>query len=123
MRSGRVQQRDVRGQFQRFAQLVGGHDDGAAFGQRFAQQALQHGDGAVVERGEGLVEQQHGRLVQERAGHRQALPHAARELAHQAVLHALEAGALQPFHGRFPRIGQAVEPAEEPQVLEGGSSS
>src|ERR1039457_4755140 len=54
-----VEQRDVRGQFQGLTQLVGGHDDGLAVGQRLAQQTLQHGDGAVVERGEGFVEQQH----------------------------------------------------------------
>src|ERR1017187_3692849 len=36
-----VEQRDVRGQFQGLAQLVGGHDDGLAVGQRLAQQTLQ----------------------------------------------------------------------------------
>ena len=79
---------------------------------------LQDGDGAVVERGERLVEQQHRRLVQERAGHRQALAHAARELAHQAVADAIEAGAFQPFERRPPRVGQAVERREELQVFE-----
>src|ERR1039458_7802096 len=53
-----------------------------SLGQGFAQEALEDGDGAVVERGEWLVEQQHGRLMQERAGHGQAFPHAAGELAH-----------------------------------------
>ena len=53
--------------------------------QELPEQVLQHGDGAVVERGEGFVEQQQGRIMQERAGHRQPLAHAARELAHQAV--------------------------------------
>src|ERR1017187_5799166 len=61
------EQRDVRGQFQSLPQLVGGHDDGLAVGQRLAQQALQHGNGAVVERGEGFVEQQHFGPVQEGA--------------------------------------------------------
>jgi hypothetical protein len=84
---------------------------------------LQHGDGAVVERGERLVEQQHGRLMQEGAGHRQALPHAAGELAHQAVFDAFEAGALQPFHGGLVGIGQIVEPPEQAQIFEADSSS
>ena len=83
-----------------------------------AQQALQDRDGAVVERRERLIEQQHAGIVQEGAGHRQALAHAARKLAHQAVANALQAGALQPFERRSPRVGQAVELAEERQVFE-----
>ena len=113
-----VQQGDVRGQFERFPQLVGGHDDSFAGGQGLAQEALQDGDGAVVKRREGLVEQHHGRLVEKRAGHRQALPHAAREFAHQAVTDAFQTGAFQPFVGRFLGVRKAVELAEENQVFE-----
>src|SRR5262249_40184456 len=46
--------------------------------------------------------------------------HAAGELADQAVLDALEAGALQPFEGRAARVGETVEPRVEGQVFEGG---
>src|SRR5664279_479931 len=113
-----VEQRDVRGQFQGLTQLVGGHDDSLAVGQRLAKQALQHGDGAVVERGEGFVEQQHFGPVEEGAGDCQALPHAAREFADQAVLDAIEAGALQPVQGGLLRIRDAVELAEQHQILQ-----
>src|ERR1035438_3955427 len=80
-----VEQRDVRGQFEGLAQLVGGHDDGLAVGQRLAKEALQHGDGAVVERGEGFVEKEHLGAMQEGAGDGEALPHAAREFADQSA--------------------------------------
>jgi hypothetical protein len=43
-----------------------------------------------VERAEGLVEQQHLRLVRERTRDRDALLLSARELARQAVVHAFE---------------------------------
>src|ERR1017187_1641219 len=113
-----VEQRDVRGQFEGLPQLVGGHDDGLAVGQRLAQQALQHGDGAVVERGEGFVEQQHFGSMEEGAGYGQALPHAAREFADQSILHAIEAGALQPVQGGLFWIRNTVELAEQGQILQ-----
>src|ERR1019366_10521306 len=92
---------------------------GLAVGQRLAQQTLQYGDGTVVERGEGFVEQQHFGSMEEGAGHRQALPHAARELADQPVLYAIEAGALQPFQGGSLGIRDAIELAEQDQILQG----
>ena len=79
---------------------------------------LQHGDGAVVERGEGFVEQQHFGIVQERPADGQALAHAARKFADQAVADAAETDALQHFIGALARIGQAVEPAEQRQILD-----
>ena len=84
------------------------------------EQRLQHRDGAVVERGERLVEQQHFGIVQKGARHRQPLPHAARKFAHQAIADALEAGAFQQFVGPLAWVGQAVEAAEEHQILDGG---
>ena len=90
-------QGDVGGEFQGFRELVRGHDDGAPGVVRVGEQALQHRDGAVVERGEGLVEQQHFGIVQEGAGHGETLAHAAGKFANQAVADAIEAGALQPF--------------------------
>ena len=50
---------------------------------------------ARIERAEGLVEQQHGRLVRERARHRDALLLAAGELAGVALVVALERDELQ----------------------------
>jgi len=48
-----IDERDIGGKLERFAQLVRGQDDGAAFGQGRFQQILQDLDGAIVERGEG----------------------------------------------------------------------
>jgi hypothetical protein len=42
--------------------------------------ALEHHPGLRVDRRERLVEQQHGRIGRERAGQRDPLPHAARQL-------------------------------------------
>ncbi len=110
--------RDVRGKLQSLPQLVRGHDDGLALRQRLPQQLLQDGDGAVVEGGERLVQQQHGRVVQERAGHCEPLPHSSRELAHQAVAHALQAGSFQPLQRLGARVVQPVQLAEEREILE-----
>ena len=82
------------------------------------QQLLQDGDGAVVERGEGLVQQQQRRLVQEHAGHGEALAHAARELAHQAVADAVEADLAPAIRRRSGGGWLAHKAAEQPQVLE-----
>jgi hypothetical protein len=45
----------------------------------------------VVERAEGLVHQQHARVVGQRAGDRHALLHAARQLLGKVVLEAAQA--------------------------------
>ena len=79
---------------------------------------LEHGDGPVVERGERLVEQQHFGIVQKRPPDRQALAHAARKLAGQAVAHAGETHALQHFIGALARIGQAVQSPEQRQIFD-----
>ena len=115
-----IEQRHVGGEFQGLAELMGGHDDGLAFGQRLAKEALQHGDGAIVECGEGFIEQQYFGTVQEGSGYGEALAHAARELAHQAIADTFESRALQPFEGRLAGIRQSVEFTEEGQVFERG---
>ena len=69
-----------------------------------AELALDLADGAPelladlgVERAEGLVEQQHLRLVRQRARHRDALLLAAGELRRQALVHAFERDQLEQF--------------------------
>ena len=52
---------------------------------------------------------------------RETLPHSAGELAHKAVLDALETGALQPFESRAARVRELVQLPEEDQVFKGGS--
>src|SRR4051812_48729114 len=114
------EQRDVRGKLEGFPQLVGRHDNRLTSVQAFAQEALKDRDGLIVESGEGLIEEHDGRLVQKRAGNRETLPHAAGELADEAVLDALEAGALEPFESGATRVGEPVELAEKGEVLERG---
>ena len=69
-----------------------------------AEFALHGADGAPeffadlgVERAEGFVEQQHLRLVRQRARHGDALLLAAGELARQALVHAFERHELEQF--------------------------
>ena len=54
--------------------------------------------GHRVERAEGLVHQQHGRVVDQGAGDRHALLHAARELPRIFALEHLEADERQQVH-------------------------
>src|SRR5581483_6865784 len=84
------------------------------------EKRLQDSNGAVVERGKRLVENKQSRLMEEGAGDREALPHAAREFANQTIAHALEAGALQPLDGCLLRVFEPVQPGEEPQIFECG---
>ena len=87
--------------FQRFAQLMSGENDGPPACVRVREQRLQHGDRPVVERREGFIEQQHFRLVHERARYGQPLPHAARKFADQAIADAAESGSFEPLGGRL----------------------
>ena len=89
------------------------HDDGGAARERFASSSLQHGDGPVVERRERLVEKQHFGLVQEGAGDGEALPHAARELARQAVFHVRESDVFERFGGGRFGVSRPCKLAEE----------
>ena len=73
-----------------------------------------------VERAERLVEQQHARLVHERAGQRDALLLAARELARLALLETREADEVEDVDTR-PRTtlaAHAAAPQAEGDVLE-----
>ena len=109
----------MRGELKGFAELVRRHDDGAA-ARALRYERLQHGDGAVVERGERFVEQQDFRIVNECACDGQALAHASREFADQAITDAFESGALQPFQGFLFGVFQTVEFCEEDEIFGGG---
>src|ERR1700722_18189729 len=98
----------MRCELDRLTELVSRHDDGAAARLRVGNQRLQHGDRAVVERSEGLVEQQHFRFVNKCSRHSQALAHAARELAYQAVANTLEYRSVEPLMRTFRRLVEAV---------------
>ena len=82
-----------------------------------AELALHGADGAPqlfadlrVERAEGLIEQQHLRLVRQRARHRDALLLAAGELPGQALVHALERHELEQFLAARAPLGRLHAP-------------
>ena len=105
--------RDGFGSHQQRNRTESVHDDGFTGRQRLTQQSLEYRDGAVVKCGERLIEQHYFGVVQKGTGHRQTLPHTARELAHQSIADALQSSAFQPFIGRFAGVGQIVQLAEE----------
>ena len=97
-----VNQADVSGELEHFAQLVRGHQDGASPGAGVPEELLKDGDGSIVQSGERLVEQENGRPVQEGASQPQALAHAAGKLACRPIGNALKPGPLQPFQRGLP---------------------
>jgi hypothetical protein len=95
----------MRGELQSFAQLMRGHDDRPSPIAHVFNHCLQDGDGAVVQRGEGFIQEQHFRIVKKRPADRQTLAHASGKLAGQTVAHASEPHALQHFFGALTGIG------------------
>ena len=77
-------------------------------------------DAGAVEPGERLVGEQEARLVHQRARHRQPLQHAARVGARRAAGGVAQPDALEQRIGDRARVGHAVEPREEGQVLVAG---
>src|SRR5689334_22288064 len=112
-----IDERDIARQLERFAQLMRRHNNGASLPACFVQQSLKNSDSAIVESRERLIQQQQRRAVQKRASHGQPLPHTARKLAHQTILHPLETGPFQPLIRRLRGIRHSVESREEAQVF------
>jgi len=80
------------GEVDRLGEAVGDEHDRLARGRPDAQELVAHGHaGLLVERGEGLVHQQHRRVLHEAAGDRDPLLHAAGEFVRVAGAEALEA--------------------------------
>ena len=115
-----IDEDDVGGEFEGFAKLVGGHEDGAPLAEGVAEEALEERDGAIVERGEGFVQQQHLRVVEEGAGDGEALAHASGEFADEGVFDAVQAGAFEPVEGGVSGVIDAVEAGKEAEVFVGG---
>jgi hypothetical protein len=91
-----------------------------------AELALHAADGPAqlladlgVQRAEGLIEQQHLRLVRQRARHGDALLLAAGELRGQALVHAFERHELQQFLATLAPVGglHAAHPQRELDVV------
>ena len=85
-----INQHDVSRQFQRFAQLVRGHQYRLTVGDRIAKNGLQDRNGSIVKRSERLVQQQNLRIMDKCASDRKALTHSAAELTYQSVSNTVE---------------------------------
>ena len=75
-------------------QIVGGNEDDASVAAEIGQPAAQRRRRRVVEPGEGLVEQDQSRLVQQRALEREPLAHPPREPSRRIVA-LIEPGTLE----------------------------
>jgi hypothetical protein len=82
---------------------------------------VQHIAGDGVERGEGLVHQQHGGVLGQRAGHGHTLAHSPRQLMDPLAVRAPQPHELQqPLGlGAAPGTGDAPQPQGELDVLTG----
>lgn len=80
-----VQHQHVAAQVLHKAQQMRADDDGGAGGGAAAHGLLDHADALGVEPGQGFVEQQHLRIVDEGAGDRHLLTHSARQVVGKRV--------------------------------------
>ncbi len=100
---------DAVGQQDRLVDAVGHQHDGlAGAAPDLKQRVLHRFAGQRVKRAERLVHQQQLRVVDQRAADRDALLHAAGQLARVFVLEAGEAGHGQQFAGAGAVVGLAV---------------
>ena len=100
--------------------VVGGHEHGAAAVAKRPKQFLELLGGLAVETGERLVEQQHRRLVEQRASDSEPLRHAPRVGRDFALHEGRETHLLEQQSCRRPRVLDAVEPAVVDEILEPG---
>ncbi len=104
-----TEQHDALAQVHRLADIVGDEDDGHAAARPHLQQlAAQHLAGHGVERGEGLVHQQHLRLDGQRPGEADALLHAARQLVRKGIGEIAEADGAEQGKGPLAAFGLVV---------------
>ena len=113
----RRHEHDAIAEAHRLAHVVRDEDDGlAAFHPDVLDVAVELLAGERIERGEGLVHQQHPRVGRERAGQRDALLHAAGELVHMRMLELLEADELEEMVGDFLALGiPQIRPQFQPE--------
>ena len=110
-------QRDLRRNTHCFANLVRRKQDRRAALARVAQQVTQHGDGSVIERGEGLIEQQELRFGDECSRECESLPHAPRVLPNRYVGHACKIDAFQPIINMRPGMCVSGRRGKEAEVF------
>ncbi len=95
---------------------MGRDDDRPSSGQLVLQQV----GTLLVESRERLVEEQERGIVEERPAKREPLQHPLRVRARPLVAGFPETEALEQHPGSLAPLGDAVEPAVEVEVLEGG---
>ncbi len=100
-------------------EVVGHHQHDRALGLGLAEPLAERLGAVAIEAGERLVEQQQRRPGQQRAGQGQALDHAARVGPHRpGPGPRLEADLVEQGGGAGRRVGDAVQPGEELEVLD-----
>ena len=106
----------TRDQAVRQIEIVRRQDDERAGGGEPSQALGHERDGAIVEPGERLVEQDDPRSMQQRAFEREPLAHAAREPGHFVAAALRQARRFERLRDDGDRL-DAVQPREELQVL------
>src|SRR4051812_46422648 len=99
----------------RLLDVVGGDEQPAALDAELAQQPLEQRRARAVEPAEGLVEQQHGRVLDERAGDEDALALAAREVAERRARQVAQPDALQRTPGGAAVVASGAPPPRQPR--------
>ena len=111
---------DVVGGLGDLGEDVAGDQDGPSFGGQAAEQVAQPPDALRVQAVGGLVEDQHGRVAEQRGGQAEPLPH-----AEGVAAGALPGGMLQAYRGQQlagPFPGDPGGCGQHPQVVPAGAA-
>src|SRR6185437_12412781 len=103
------------------AHQVAGDQHGAALGGERPHQGPDPVDAVGVEAVHRFVEDEHGRVPEERRGDAEPLTHAQREALRPAPGHALETDGAE--HLVYPAAGDAVTPGQAQQVVAGPAAT
>jgi hypothetical protein len=114
-----VDDRDAVGQPVRLLEVLGGEQQCAALGDELLDHMPQVAATRRVEPGRRLVEEEHGRAVDQRGGQVEPAPHAAGVGLGRAIGGVAEPEPLEQLvgPGGDRTLGQVGEPADEAQVL------
>ena len=115
-----VDDHDVVGGLGDLGQDVTGDQDGPSFGGQAAEQVAQPPDALRVQAVGGLVQDQHGRVAEQRGGQAEPLPHAQGVAAGPLPGRMLQADRGQQLAGPFP--GDPGGCGQHPQVVPAGAA-
>ena len=120
-----VHDRDPVAELVGLLHVVGGEQDGLAVVVELAQDLPEGQPALGVEAGGRFVHEQHGRPVEDRTGHHEALRHAARQGVHRRLGPAAEVELLEQLVGDLPALPgrHAEQPAVEVEVLPHGQGA